>query len=259
MQQSLRFLAGLVNSDDFGQQLLVHLYAISGSGHEKEAKLIDCNCSDYFNIRGDHSEDKSRAKMILDYGILYWQTKDSSNNHVDVSSLTSETSRLALSDTPSSYYDNIVVQPYYQTAYPSPPMQYETPSSPQYDNGHYHTNGDGTPINNSHGLVQTTKRSVHVANMSKRTKKKEMISLLQKYGVANYSDLDFHTDPTGRVTKGTAIIHYRHVSDAYKAEKELHGRSLNGRAIRAKRAKETVMVDSLEPSRPPVVNGSYGY
>jgi len=258
---------GLVDSDDFGQELLVHLYAI---GHDSDSMLLECNCRDFYRLRkGEHhSEDKSRAQLSLAFGLNSWRTESSSSRPADVSSLVSRTARLALSESPSEYYNHgsMAVQPHYPNRYPSPPTDVEfqspvdmAPPSPVCDNGQYHTNEDGTPINISHGVVRAAKRSVHIANIHKKTKKRDVAAFLKQLKIHNYEELDFHTDPSGKTARGTAIIHYRHTSDAHKAEEALKNRSLNNRLLRVKRAKESFPVDSPESSQPRVVNGSYGY
>jgi RNA recognition motif. (a.k.a. RRM, RBD, or RNP domain) len=231
--------------------LLVHHFRISGP--ENKSSLIQCNCPSYFNI-DNHDEDLSHASQHFLYGMSQYLES------VNIDEITSQISQLTVSQ---SY----VTQPQYTqmvTGY-AVPMTTSPVTSAQlaalYTSEAYQTNEDGLPVNTTHGTVRSVRLAVHIANLPRKTTKKELVALLKRKRVAPPLHVELNTDPDSGKFRGVAIVHFDSAEDVRQAIKALDNYSWDGRPLRVKRARESVPMDegNASPKKPLVVNGSTNY
>jgi RNA recognition motif-containing protein len=257
--------AGLTDVNVFNRRLLVHHFYISSP--ESIPEMIQCSCSAYFGI-SKHSEKLSHAQHQLRYGISQWL--ESSNT----GDLSSQMAQLSTSDYVPDYYGNsgIPVQQPYQTqqaaaGYTVPNASsglYREPGSGQYQRDiyqcQYQTNEDGLPVNTANGTVRAVRLAIHIANLSRKTTKKQLASLLKRKRIATPVQVDFHLDSDSEKFKGVAVVHFQTGEDAKHARETLDNYNWDGRRLRVKLDRNSIPLDTNDSANQPMVlNGSTGY
>ena len=125
--------------------------------------------------------------------------------------------------------------------------------------GYYATNAYGLPVNTANGHVDTERRAVHLANLSRKTRAKDVRQLVERKKIGRVLAVDLHTDPAEGRCKGSAVVHFATADEANYAVAMLSDYEwLGERKIRARLAKEAAAVGQRAPM-PVIVNGTtYG-
>jgi hypothetical protein len=125
--------------------------------------------------------------------------------------------------------------------------------------GYYTTNAYGLPVNTANGHVDTERRAVHLANLSRKTRAKDVRQLVERKKIGRVLAVDLHTDPAEGRCKGSAVVHFATADEANYAVAMLSDYEwLGERKIRARLAKEAAAVGERAPM-PVIVNGTtYG-
>jgi hypothetical protein len=123
--------------------------------------------------------------------------------------------------------------------------------------GYYTTNAYGLPVNMANGHINTERRGVHLANLSRKTRAKDLRSLMERKKIGSVLSIDVHSDGPEKC-KGSAIVHLATADDANYAVGMLNDYEwLGGRKIRARLAKESAAVAGT--AGPVICNGTtYG-
>jgi hypothetical protein len=229
--------------------------------------MVQCSCPSYFAI-GKHSEKLSHAQHQLRYGISQWL--ESSN----VADLSTQMAQLSTSDYIQDYYGSadMPVQQPYQTQQlaagyaiqnaSSAVLRGQNPGHYQRDMypSQYQTNEDGLPVNTAHGTVRAVRLAIHIANLSRKTTKKQLSTLLKRRRIATPVQVDFHMDPDTQKFKGVAVVHFQTADDAKNAREILDNYNWDGRRLRVKLDRNSTPLDVTDAANQPMVlNGSTGY
>jgi len=121
--------------------------------------------------------------------------------------------------------------------------------------GHYTPNAYGLATNTADGYVDLERRAVHLANLSRKTRVKDIRQLVARKKIGRVLSVDLHTDASERC-KGSAVVHFATADEANYAVGMLNDYEWVGeRRIRARLAKEAAVVSEAVPM-PVIVNGT---
>lgn len=114
----------------------------------------------------------------------------------------------------------------------------------------YISSGTGLPVNVSQGAVRQEHRGVFIRGLRYSATDRDLGFFIAP--IANYLHVEVNRDKTGK-SRGTATALFASYEAANRVVAFCDGREFMGRTLEARLDKETTTVD---PSRPPVVNGS---
>jgi hypothetical protein len=254
-----------------GQNILVHLIEYSSS--TSNGQVVRCGLDSY---RGDHScvcpEGQAKAP--------HWECR---NNYDDMArrfqrdceeSLASVEHRQQARVAGHAYAPPVsgyAVSPppaYPQMAEGYAPAAYALqhqagyavsapPAAAAGPAGHYTTNAYGLPVNTAHGHVDTERRAVHLSNLSRKTRAKDVRQLVERKKIGRVLSVDVHSDgAAAERCKGSCVVHFATADEANYAVGMLNDYEwLGERKIRARLAKEAATVGERAPG-PVIVNGT---
>jgi hypothetical protein len=124
--------------------------------------------------------------------------------------------------------------------------------------GYYQANAYGLPVNTADGYVDMERRSVHMANLSRKTREKDIERLLKRKKIGSPLTVDLHMEPKSERCKGSAVVHFATADEANRAVGMLADYIWNDRKIRVRLAKEAAAVPVHLPG-PVIVNGTTAY
>jgi hypothetical protein len=164
---------------------------------------------------------------------------------------------------PEAYAHGYAAQPCYaalpQPGYVAPPPAGppEGPPAAAPAGGQYTTNAHGLAVNTAGGTVELEQRSIHLGNLSRKTRMKDVRQLIARKVAARVVAIDLHTDATDRC-KGSAVVHFATADQANYAVGMLNDAEWIGKRIRVKLAKEASAVRE-NVQGPVIVNGTTAF
>lgn len=236
----------------YGRRLLLHDFDISGTS----PRLVNCNCIAVLRTAGhsDHSSGLHTGLVshVQSYGVNLdaYQRQPLAVAHgmpdqyPGSGPVSANTFRPEHGTYPFGYGAGCEYRS------PEPMVNHTLHAGGYVQAPTYICSGTGLPVNVSQGAVRQEHRGVFIRGLRYSVTDKDLSSFIAP--IATYLHLEVNRDKTGK-SKGTATALFASYEAANRVVVFCDGREYMGRTLEARLDKETTTVD---PSRPPVVNGA---